>query len=148
MLAIILLLCCSLCTQLLHITRTQTQSLLPTVDINDTIKPPLPLTMSKRDALLLIWTSSCLHSLTHTYPLLTAETQKRGSKCFLQFLDSHVNALKQHRILIMVLDSKEKNCWILDLSVSKLKTKTKTWLWWDTLQKSFFFFCTERIREG
>lgn len=147
MLAIILLLCCPLCTQLLHITRTQTQSLLPTVDKNDTIKPPLPLTMSKRDALLLIWTSSCLHSLTHTYPLLTAETQKRGSKCFLQFLDSHVNALKQHRILIMVLDSKEKNCWILDLSVSKLKkTKTKTWLWWDTLQKSFF--CTERIREG
>lgn len=42
-------------TQIRHITRTQTQLLLPTVDKNSTIKLPLPLTMcKKRDVLLFI----------------------------------------------------------------------------------------------
>lgn len=93
-------------TQIRHITRTQTQLLLPTVDKNSTIKLPLPLTMCKKKRCTAVYLNFIMPPFSYPHLSITDSRNPEERQCYLQLLDSRATALKQQRML----DSNEKHC--------------------------------------
>lgn len=85
------------------------------------VSPLLSLTVVKRDSLLSVWTSHLtLPPFFQPHCLIkdSRNTEEMQSLCAVTYNLQifQVIALKQLKVLIMVLDANEKNCWILELS--------------------------------